>query len=431
MAFRFFVDLALESPVPVPSLGAHLRPRWGGERQQVLFAQLVTLARAPGLVRDRLGLKDAPPLIATLALPSPLQWVAQRRQRLVEAARPYGRERVAAEEAEAEQIRQATADLKDVARLAHRVAHLRAIVAWADTLQQDLGPLPAQPEQGRAQFEAALALAHRVLADRDEPDKGDQVRSVVDPDARCGKHGAYFDGYLLDVSVDAESELLTALNILPGNGDEARDAPTLLEAEERAQGNDVAAMSIDGSGWNGEVLRTLSAPAGLDVEVYVPPPAPAELPFFPPAAFVLDAERGVVTCPGGHQTATKERSANQTGWKFVFARRQCAGCPLQTQCLATLPQKKGRSVIKNDYQAEYDAARARAATPRYAAVRQQHPRVERKLADIVRYHDGRRSRYRGQWRVKVQYLLTGLVVNVKRMVKLLCPQEAQPVMQPV
>ena len=94
----------------------------------------------------------------------------------------------------------------------------------------------------------------------------------------------------------------------------------------------------------------------------MPPPAPVETPVFGPEAFVLDAEQGVVTCPGGQQTATKARSAHDTGWKFVFARRQCAGCPLQAQCLATLPQKKGRSVIKNDYQAEYDAARARATT---------------------------------------------------------------------
>src|SRR4029453_9905202 len=119
-------------------------------------------------------------------------------------------------------------------------------------------------------------------------------------------------------------------------------------------------------------------------------------------------------------------NAHNTGWKFVFARRQCAACPLQARCMAQPPKWKGRSVIKNDYQAEYEAARARATTPGYAAVRQQHPRVERKLADIVRYHDGRRSRYRGQWRVQVQYLLTGLVVNVKRMVKLLRPQGAQP-----
>ena len=426
VAFRFFLDLSLESRLPVPSLLTQFRMRLGVDRHQARFDQLVTQAREQGLVRDRLRLKDATHVLANIAVPSTLRLVAQTRQRLLEAARPYAPERVAAAEAETERLRQATADLTDVDRLAHRVAHLRAMVAWADGLQQDLGPLPASPDQARSHFEAALVLAHRVLADRDDPDKGDQVRSVVDPDARCGKHGAYFDGYLLDISLDADSELLMALNILPGNGDEARDAQTVLAAEQGAQGNTIEALSMDGIGWNGEVLRALSAPAGVGVEVYVPPPALAETPWFGPKACILDAERGVVTCPGGPQTATKERRANDTGWKCVFARRQCAGCPQQARCLATLPQKKGRSVIKNAYPAAYDAARARATTPGYALVRQQPPRVERKLADLVRYHDGRRSRYRGQWRVQVQYLLTGLVVHVKRMVKQLCPQGAQP-----
>src|SRR5437867_1253273 len=87
----------------------------------------------------------------------------------------------AAEVAAVARLRQVTADLKDVDRLAHRVAHLRAIVVWADALQHELGPLPASPDKARSRFEAAVALAHRILADRDDPDKGDQVRSVVDP----------------------------------------------------------------------------------------------------------------------------------------------------------------------------------------------------------------------------------------------------------
>ena len=232
--------------------------------------------------------------------------------------------------------------------MAPRVAHLRAIVRWAEALQQALGPRPASPDPKRTRFEAAVTLAHRVLADRDDPDQGDQVRSVVDPDARCGKHGAYCDGYLLDRSLDADSELLTALHMLPGNGDEARDTQPLLAAEACAQGNDVEAVALDGIGWNGEVWRALRASAGLGVEVYVPPPPPVETPFFSPDVFVLAPQRGVVTCPGGQQTATKERSATTTGWKLVFARRQCAGCALPARCLATLPQKKARSVIKND-----------------------------------------------------------------------------------
>jgi len=52
-------------------------------------------------------------------------------------------------------------------------------------------------------------------------------------------------------------------------------------------------------------------------------------------------------------------------------------------------------------------------------VRREHPAIEGKLAEVVRQHDGRRARYRGRARSRIQYLLIGLVVNVKRMVRLL------------
>jgi hypothetical protein len=78
-------------------------------------------------------------------------------------------------------------------------------------------------------------------------------------------------------------------------------------------------------------------------------------------------------------------------------------------------------VVINDYAAEYAAARAFATTEAYRQIRREHPAIERKLADVVRRHAGRWARYRGRARVRIQYLLTGLVVNVKRMVHLLVP----------
>src|SRR5262249_9651387 len=97
----------------------------------------------------------------------------------------------------------------------------------------------------------------------------------------------------------------------------------------------------------------------------------------------------------------------------------CAGCPLRGKCLAK-PETTtgGRTVIKNDYEATYRAARERAQTPRYREVRQQHPRVERKLGELVRWHGARQARYRGRAKVLIQGLLAGLVVNVKRLLKL-------------
>ena len=348
VAFRFFLDLSLDSRLPVPSWLSQFRTRLGSERHRGLFDQVVSQAREHGLMHDRWRRKDATHVLANIAVPTTLQLVAQTRQRLLERARFYWPERVAQEEAEAVRLRQVTADLKEVERLAARVAHLRAIVAWADALSQELGSASDALDRARRRFDAALELAHRVLADREDPERGDQVRSMVDPEARRGKHGSYFDGYLLDISLDADSELLGAIEVLPGNGDAARDAQTLVEAEEQAQGNDIAALSMDGIGWQGEVLRRLSDPEGLGVVVFVPPSPVQESPYFGPDQFTLDVRGEVLTCPGGQQTAAKARSTHNTGWQFTFARRLCAGCALRAGCLAALPHHKGRSVIKND-----------------------------------------------------------------------------------
>jgi len=423
-AFRFLLDRSLESRFPGPSFLTPLRRRLGTERHQALCDHLVTPAREYGLSRDRLRLTDATPVLADLAVPSTLRLVAQRRQRLFDTARPDAPEQVAPAEAEAELVRQAPADRPDTARLVARVTPLRAMGAWADLGQQTLGALPAAPDPGRTRCEAALPLAHHVWADRDDPDKGEKVLSLVDPDARGGQPGTSVDGSLRASRLDADSARRTALNVLPGHGDETRDAPTRWAAEPQAQGKTIEAVSIDGVGWHGAVLPTLRAPEGGGVTVYGPPPPLVETPFVGPEAFVLEAAHGVVTCPGGHQTAPKARKARNSGWPLGCARRHGAACPLQAPCRPTRPQQQGRSVITHDAQAASDAARARAATDREAAVRRQHPRVERQRADSVRDHGGRRSRYRGQWRGKIPSLLTGLVVHGKRMGKLRCPAGA-------
>ena len=147
VAFRCFLDVSLESRLPVPGFFPISYPP-GVQCHQTLFDHVVTQAREHGLVHDRLRLKDATHVLANIAVPSTLQLVAQTRQRLLESARPYAPQRVAEEEAEATRLRQVTADLEDVDRLAHRVAHLRAIVAGG-ALHRELGPAPVPPERVR------------------------------------------------------------------------------------------------------------------------------------------------------------------------------------------------------------------------------------------------------------------------------------------
>jgi IS5 family transposase len=418
IAFRLFLGISLHSPRPHPTLLTYCRQRLGPERSQQVFDTLVGQARQLGLVKDRLRLKDATHLIANIAVPSTIRLVAEVRDQLLQALQPFDPARVAQEQQRAEVLRRAEPDeLKDQARLVRRVDHVRDVLAWADDVPGQ-APFAQAGLAAREERRAALALAHKVLADRDDPEAGDKVVSAHDPEARRGKHGDFYDGYLLDVAMDADSELLTALNVLPANGDGGADAVRLIAPEEQAHGNDVPALSIDGAGYRGELLRELTDPQGLGLEVFVPPTERPPTGVFGPERFERSADGEALTCPAGHTTQDRQRNRVGTGTIFRFAKAQCAGCPLRAACLDKA-ETPSRSVCKNDYEAEYQAAQAQAQTPAYAAARKAHPAIERKLAELVQRHGRRRARYRGRAKVLMQGLWTGLVVNLKRMVRLL------------
>jgi transposase len=391
MAFRFFLDLSLESALPDPSLLSHFRRRLGTHRHQQLFDDIVGQARERGLVKDRLRLKDATHVLANIAIPSTIALVGQTRDRLLQALRPFEAQRVLQEQQRLEHLRATSADLSGEERLLGRVAFLRTLVAWADEVAAQQTFAQGLPPQRQA-LEQALGLAHKVLADRQDPEGPDHLVSVQDPEARKSYHNGHFTGYLLDVSTDADSQLITALNVLPGHGPEALDAVTLLEHEEQVHGNDVQAVSLDGAGFHGAALRALTEPGGPQVEVYVPPKEVPQTAFFPPERFALDVLGETLTCPAGQTTANRRPSYRNTGWQFRFTRGTCAACPLQQQCLPRRPQHGGRVVTKNHHDQEYQAARAKAQTAAYQAVRREHPAIERKLGEMVRWHRARWAR---------------------------------------
>jgi transposase len=418
MAFRWFLGLSLDSPLPHHTLLTYFRERLGWQKHQEVFDALVGQAREQGLVKDRLRLKDATHVIANIAIPSTIGLVSQTRQRLLQALRPWAAERVAEEEQHVLQVRTVTADLSNDERLLQRVAHLRAVVAWAEEVQ-DSQAFTASAAAQQQPLRQALQAAHQLLADRDHPKGKQPLRSAVDPDAHRLKHWGWHTGYFLDVAMDADSEIITAVNVLPGGSNEGADVTTLLSHEESVHGNQVQAVSQDGAGFQGPVLRALTDPTGLNVEVFVPPPKVRERQGFSPEQFTLDAAQTTLTCPAGQTTQKRRRNWMDHAWDYRFARAACAACPLLAQCMASLPQQTGRTVTKNDYEAEYRAARAKAQTPEHKAVRQQHRAIERKLGEMVRWHRCRRARYWGQGRVLLQGLLTAVVVNVKRLASLM------------
>jgi len=354
-------------------------------------------------------------------VPSTIRLVAQTREQLLAAAETFASTEVSEHRQAAMEIRQATADLKDEARLLARVAQLRALVEWGAAWQARLEQSESQLSPAVVEaFVAALAIARKVLGDRELKAK-DKLVSLTDTEARRSCHGDYYDGYLLDLSLDADSGLICALDVLPANGDEAVNAKNLIESEETAHGNNIESLSIDSIGYNGPALKALSDEAGgPQLTVFVPPkPDWSATPdLYQPEDFTLNEAGNELTCPNGETTTTRHRDSKDHGWVYRFKASQCAACPLRANCVKD-DKRGGRRVSKNDFQGQYQAAKERATTDEYKKIRKEHPAIERKLNELVRWHDGRRVRYRGRLRVKAQYLLLGTAVNCKRIVRLL------------
>jgi hypothetical protein len=131
----------------------------------------------------------------------------------------------------------------------------------------------------------------------------------------------------------------------------------LIRQEEAAHGNDVQAMSIDGAGFNGPLLRELEDPEGLNVDTYVPTPKERPSELFTPRDFEEDAERGEVTCPAGQTSSSRFRDNQKQTTKYRFEASVCQACPLLSRCVKQPPARHGRTVCKTDYQVEHERAR--------------------------------------------------------------------------
>ncbi len=272
--------------------------------------------------------------------------------------------------------------------------------------------------------EAAVLLATVTGQDVEETDDGrfrifdgtapDRVISTVDPQARHGHktaaHG--FDGYKAHLAVDPDSEVITAAEVSPAAVADAAVAPTLLG--DLAPGTERSGQAARAAVYGDSAYGTGANLAWLDQHQLTPmvktalPTAPGGR--FGKHQFRVDLQAGTVTCPARVTVAI--RPAGRGGGRARFG-VACSVCPLRAACTTSV---RGRVVAVGPHEAELAAARARQRDPAWLAdYRATRPKVERKLAHLLRRrHGGRRARVRGLVRVGQDFKLLAGAVNLAR-----------------
>jgi hypothetical protein len=404
-------------------------------RPERIFAVTVEAARQAGLVGVRRVL-DSTPLYDAVVTMDTVTLLGSAIRGVLRVA----------DEALAAEVREVLAGAEDYASLAKPQIDWddqAARAALVDARARDAHAV-LEVLQGRrlptAVAEAARLLAAVVGQDLEQAGDGsfqiarkvaaDRTISTVDPDARHGHKTSArgFDGYKGHASVDPDSELVMATAATAGNVGDAATAPQLLaELIDQVEGTPPTAAAAAGNGrpastptvygdsayGTGPLLASLHT-ASIDPRVKIQA-AVAPGGHFTKDQFQIDLAAGTVTCPAG-RTAPISYTANPRHRHHGQASfgAACASCPLRGQCTIAAA---GRTVTITPYEAELAAARAGQADPGLAAdYRATRPKVERKLAHLVRRrHGGRRVRVRGLAKVAADFNLLAAAVNLARL----------------
>ena len=175
--------------------------------------------------------------------------------------------------------------------------------------------------------------------------------SVHDPEMRHGHKSKtrHFDGHKAAVVVDTDSQLITAVDVLPGNAPDNLGALELVEQSEVS--SDVSVVETMGDTAYGDGgTRQAFADAGRRLVARVP--GRPNRKCFPKEDFVIDLTQGSCTCPAGQITRTivpAGKRTDSTGTvhrlqAFRFEAAVCQVCPLRSQCFAA-KGRKGRQVL--------------------------------------------------------------------------------------
>ena len=140
----------------------------------------------------------------------------------------------------------------------------------------------------------------RKSGDGDDGVSRDRMMSVHDPEMRHGHKSSRrrFDGHKAAIVVDTDTQLITAVDVLPGNAPDNLGALELVEGSEANTGVPVVEAMGDAAYGDGGT-RQAFADAGRKLVARVP--GRPDRQRFPKDDFVIDLAAGSCTCPAGRR----------------------------------------------------------------------------------------------------------------------------------
>jgi transposase len=313
---------------------------------------------------------------------------------------------------------------------ASRNGFLQGIVADAERLLRLSDEALAALEEGdqqRERIERTSALLKQLISqDVERCESGvtlkqgvtrDRIVSVHDPEMRHGRKSSSkrFDGHKAAIAVDAESQLITAVEVLAGNAADSEQALELTEASEENTGLEVEETIGDCAYGSG---NTRQAFADENRKLVAKVAAHGCRGQIPKEEFQIDLEQMTCACPASQTTRTlikqgywQDRDGERHPLQaFLFDADICTACPLRLDCVKA-KGRKGRTIRLHPQEHLLQEARALQESSAFKEYRQIRQVAEHRLARLVQL-GVRQARYFGRRKTLFQLLMAATVANL-------------------
>jgi transposase len=245
----------------------------------------------------------------------------------------------------------------------------------------------------------------------------DRIISVEDPEMRHGHKSATkrFNGHKAAISVDPDSQLILAVEVLPGNAPDNQGALDLVAQSEANAGVKIE-ETIGDCAYGDGATRQEFADAGRQLVAKVPNRPNGE--YFAKTDFQIDPIALTCVCPAGETCSTLVKLAGPRGrdgkrrqmWGFRFDDERCASCPLRAKCVKS-KSGQGRTVSLHPQEGLLQEARELQNSAAFLDYRRLRQVAEHRLARLMQL-GMRQARYFGRAKTRAQLFLTAMVANL-------------------
>lgn len=437
LALRLFLRLGIDETPPHPTTLQKFRAnRLDSDVYLKIHFELLRQAQGHGLLRrDERQIFDTSHVRSNTRVVSLPRLLLEARAKVVkEVAKidpDYGAELAA--QAEADYQTYLAARERRKADGVAKPTKEEKVEAARGPVRRTLDQVQARIASGRLvpteRLHVAVAILAKVIADREEG-ATERIVSVHDIEARKGrKTTVTWDGRKLAANVSDESYFIVAATSAPANANDSELLLPLLDQQQDGAALVPPALIADTAA---DVAALRAELTTRGIVGHIPRQDATNtrgIGLFTVDDFLYEPEQDRLTCPAGRVVhgSRPYRSASYAGRHFGFRRSWCIACPLLNRCRPAhvYPQRKdGRQVTVSEHWAVEQAARRHNATEAFREAYRRRGRIEPKIWELT-YHGQRRCRYRGDARSQCQLLITVVVVNGKRLTRLL-GQQIQP-----